>query len=148
MMSLKIRLENSSCFGDEQRFIVSTEAAASSIMNPNSIALNWPAMNAIESIARVCALQDAILSLAFKVQEFMSIYDIGAVTFYISGTFSIDDLGELQPVPTKISTYTIGPFESTTGEEVKVKTKTGLNLYGIVSVESATLFRRNSCACV
>lgn len=55
------------------------EAAASSIMNPNSIAqikrLNWPAMNARESIARVCA-QDAILSPTFKVQEFMSIYDM------------------------------------------------------------------------
>lgn len=127
---------------------MSTEAAASSIMNPNSIALKWPTMNASESIARVCALQDAILSLAFKVQEFMSIYDIRAVTFYISGTFSIDDLGELQAVPTKISTYAIGTFESTTGGQVKLKTKTRLTLYGIVSVESATLFRRNSCACV
>lgn len=58
-----------------------------------------------------------------------------AVTFYISGTFSIDDLGELQALPTKSSTYTIGPFESTTGEQVKLKMKTRLNLYGIVSVD-------------
>ncbi|XP_041002130.1 heat shock 70 kDa protein 15-like [Juglans microcarpa x Juglans regia] len=65
-----------------------------------------------------------------------------AVTFYRSGTFSVDvqyaDVSELQ-APSKISTYTIGPFHSTKSERAKVKVKARLNLHGIVSVESATL---------
>ncbi|KAL5538078.1 hypothetical protein UlMin_043487, partial [Ulmus minor] len=68
---------------------------------------------------------------------------VKALTFYRSGTFSIDvqyaDVSELQ-APAKISTYTIGPFQSTTGERSKVKVKARLNLHGIVSVESATLY--------
>ncbi|KAG6788931.1 hypothetical protein POTOM_005009 [Populus tomentosa] len=67
---------------------------------------------------------------------------IKALTFYRSGTFSIDvqyaDVSELQ-APAKISTYTIGPFQSTKSERAKVKVKVRLNLHGIVSVESATL---------
>ncbi|KAJ6700878.1 HEAT SHOCK 70 KDA PROTEIN 14 [Salix koriyanagi] len=67
---------------------------------------------------------------------------IKALTFYRSGTFSIDvkyaDVSELQ-YPDKISTYTIGPFQSTKSERAKVKVKVRLNLHGIVSVESATL---------
>ncbi|CAK9174620.1 unnamed protein product [Ilex paraguariensis] len=67
---------------------------------------------------------------------------VKALTFYRSGTFSIDvhyaDLGEFQG-QTKISTYTIGPFQSTKGERAKLKVKVRLNLHGIVSVESATL---------
>ncbi|KAL5576408.1 hypothetical protein UlMin_018107 [Ulmus minor] len=67
---------------------------------------------------------------------------IKALTFYRSGTFSIDvqyaDVSELQ-APAKISTYTIGPFQSTKGERSKLKVKARLNLHGIVSVESATL---------
>ncbi|KAJ6427414.1 hypothetical protein OIU84_022918 [Salix udensis] len=67
---------------------------------------------------------------------------IKALTFYRSGTFSIDvkyaDVSELQ-APDKISTYTIGPFQSTKSERAKVKVKVRLNLHGIVSVESATL---------
>ncbi|PSR96115.1 Heat shock 70 protein [Actinidia chinensis var. chinensis] len=65
-----------------------------------------------------------------------------ALTFYRSGTFTIDvqyaDVSELQ-APAKISTYTIGPFQSTKGERAKVKVKVRLNLHGIVSIESATL---------
>ncbi|KAL5576414.1 hypothetical protein UlMin_018113 [Ulmus minor] len=68
---------------------------------------------------------------------------VKALTFYRSGTFSIDvqyaDVSELQATA-KISTYTIGPFQSTTGERSKVKVKARLNLHGIVSVESATLY--------
>ncbi|CAI9766097.1 unnamed protein product [Fraxinus pennsylvanica] len=66
---------------------------------------------------------------------------VKALTFYRSGTFSIDilyaDVMELQ-APAKISTYTIGPFQ-TKGEPAKLKVKVRLNLHGIVSVESVTL---------
>lgn len=67
---------------------------------------------------------------------------VKALTFYRSGTFSVDvqyvDGAELQQ-PAKISTYTVGPFQSTTSERAKLKVKVRLNLHGIVSVESATL---------
>ncbi|KAJ7951799.1 putative Heat shock 70 kDa protein [Quillaja saponaria] len=67
---------------------------------------------------------------------------VKALTFYRSGTFSIDvqyaDVSELQ-TPSKISTYTIGPFQSSKSERAKVKVKARLNLHGIVSLESATL---------
>ncbi|XP_027340175.1 heat shock 70 kDa protein 15-like isoform X2 [Abrus precatorius] len=67
---------------------------------------------------------------------------VKALTIYRPGTFSIDvqydDVSGLQ-TPAKISTYTIGPFQSTTSEKAKIKVKVRLNLHGIVSVESATL---------
>ncbi|XP_020249769.1 LOW QUALITY PROTEIN: heat shock 70 kDa protein 15-like [Asparagus officinalis] len=67
---------------------------------------------------------------------------IKALTFFRSNTFSVDvmyaDANELQALP-KISTYTIGPFQSTKGERAKLKVKVRLNLHGIVSVESATM---------
>ncbi|EYU24689.1 hypothetical protein MIMGU_mgv1a001324mg [Erythranthe guttata] len=67
---------------------------------------------------------------------------VKALTFYRSGTFTLDvqyaDVSELQ-APAKISTYTIGPFQSAKGERAKLKVKVRLNLHGIVSVESATL---------
>ncbi|XP_062089412.1 heat shock 70 kDa protein 14-like [Humulus lupulus] len=67
---------------------------------------------------------------------------IKALTFYRSGTFSVDvqyaDATDLQ-APAKISTYTIGPFQCARGERSKLKVKARLNLHGIVSVESATL---------
>ncbi|CAA2982131.1 heat shock 70 kDa 15-like [Olea europaea subsp. europaea] len=66
---------------------------------------------------------------------------VKALTFYRSGTFSIDihyaDVTELQ-APAKISTYTIGPFQ-TKGEPAKLKVKVRLNLHGIASVESVTM---------
>ncbi|KAL9323124.1 hypothetical protein ACSQ67_011177 [Phaseolus vulgaris] len=65
-----------------------------------------------------------------------------ALTIYRQGTFSIDvqydDVSGLQ-TPAKISTYTIGPFQSTKGEKAKIKVRVRLNLHGIVSIESATL---------
>ncbi|KAF8080034.1 hypothetical protein N665_0980s0018 [Sinapis alba] len=71
-----------------------------------------------------------------------SIPSVKALTFYRSGTFSVDvqysDASELQ-APPKISTYTIGPFQSSKGERAKLKVKVRLTLHGIVSVESATL---------
>ncbi|KAI4325286.1 hypothetical protein MLD38_030698 [Melastoma candidum] len=64
-----------------------------------------------------------------------------ALTFYRSGTFSIDvqyaDSSDLSG-SAKISTYTIGPFQCK-AERAKVKVKARLNLHGIVSVEAATL---------
>ncbi|XAR67728.1 hypothetical protein NMG60_11002606 [Bertholletia excelsa] len=67
---------------------------------------------------------------------------IKALTFYRSGTFTIDvhyaDVNDLH-APAKISTYTIGPFQSTKGERAKLKVKARLNLHGIVAIESATL---------
>ncbi|XP_057454256.1 heat shock 70 kDa protein 15-like isoform X2 [Lotus japonicus] len=67
---------------------------------------------------------------------------VKALTFYRSGTFSVDvqcgDVSGLQS-PARISTYTIGPFRTAQSEKAKVKVKVRLNLQGIVSVESATL---------
>ena len=67
---------------------------------------------------------------------------IKALTFYRPGTFSIDvqysDVSELQ-TPAKISTYTIGPFQTTKTERAKVKVRVRLNLHGIVAIDSATL---------
>ncbi|CAK8574710.1 unnamed protein product [Lathyrus sativus] len=67
---------------------------------------------------------------------------IKALTFYRSGTFSIDaqysDASGLQ-TPSRISTYTIGPFEAKHSEKAKVKVKVRLNLHGIASVDLATL---------
>ncbi|KAI4331237.1 hypothetical protein MLD38_029441 [Melastoma candidum] len=66
---------------------------------------------------------------------------VKALTFYRSGTFSIDvqyaDSADLSG-SAKISTYTIGPFQCK-AERAKVKVKARLNLHGIVSVEAATL---------
>ncbi|KAE9616148.1 hypothetical protein Lal_00017243 [Lupinus albus] len=72
-----------------------------------------------------------------------SIPSIKALTFYRSGTFSVDvqyggDVSGLQ-TPTKISTYTIGPFQSLKSERAKIKVKVRLNLHGIVSLDSAIL---------
>ncbi|KAG2287662.1 hypothetical protein Bca52824_047266 [Brassica carinata] len=71
-----------------------------------------------------------------------SIPSVKALTFYRSGTFSADvqysDATDLK-APPKISTYTIGPFQSSKGERAKLKVKVRLTLHGIVSVESATL---------
>uniref|UniRef100_A0A7N0UWN3 Uncharacterized protein n=1 Tax=Kalanchoe fedtschenkoi TaxID=63787 RepID=A0A7N0UWN3_KALFE len=67
---------------------------------------------------------------------------VKALTFFRSGTFSVDvqyaDTSELQ-APAKISTYTVGPFQSSKSEKAKVKVRVRLNLHGIVSTESATL---------
>ncbi|KAK9142442.1 hypothetical protein Syun_011842 [Stephania yunnanensis] len=67
---------------------------------------------------------------------------VKAMTFYRSSTFTVDviyhDANEVH-APPRISTYTIGPFQSSKGEHAKVKVKVRLNLHGLVSVESATL---------
>ncbi|CAL9195417.1 unnamed protein product [Musa hybrid cultivar] len=67
---------------------------------------------------------------------------VKALAFYRSRTFTVDvvyaDVGDLQ-VPAEISTYTIGPFQTSKGERAKLKVKVRLNLHGIVSIESATM---------
>ncbi|PAN17560.1 hypothetical protein PAHAL_3G140000 [Panicum hallii] len=65
-----------------------------------------------------------------------------AMTFYRANTFAVDvvnvDTNDAQIEP-KISTYTIGPFQSSNGEKAKLKLKVRLNIHGIVTVESATM---------
>ncbi|KNA11575.1 hypothetical protein SOVF_133880 [Spinacia oleracea] len=67
---------------------------------------------------------------------------VKAVTMLRSGTFTVDvqyaDVSELQ-APAKISSYTIGPFQSSNGDRAKLKVRVRLSLHGIVSIESATL---------
>ncbi|KAM0899960.1 hypothetical protein ACQ4PT_020965 [Festuca glaucescens] len=67
---------------------------------------------------------------------------VKALTFYRSNTFAVDVLNvetdDLQ-ITEKISTYTIGPFQSSKGEKAKLKVKVRLNIHGIVSLESATM---------
>ncbi|KAG4380765.1 hypothetical protein AAZX31_15G014000 [Glycine max] len=104
---------------------------------PFSISLSWkgPSSDAQES-----GPNNTQRTLVFPKGN--PIPSVKALTIYRSGTFSIDvqydDVSELQ-TPAKISTYTIGPFQSTITEKAKVKVKVRLNLHGIVSVESATL---------
>ncbi|WJX67648.1 hypothetical protein P8452_52096 [Trifolium repens] len=139
-------------------------------------------MNASECVAKGAALQCAILSPTFKVQEFQvnesfpfsislawkgsgldaqdsvpdnqqnslvfpkgnPIPSIKALTFYRSGTFSIDvqysDVSGQQTLA-KISTYTIGPFDVKQSENAKVKVKVRLNVHGIVFVDLETLLK-------
>lgn len=104
---------------------------------PFPIALSWkgPAPDAQNGVA-----ENQQSTIVFPKGN--PIPSVKALTFYRSGTFSIDvqyaDVSELQ-APSKISTYTIGPFQSVKGERAKLKVKARLNLHGIVSVESATL---------
>ncbi|KAL6607734.1 hypothetical protein ACP70R_040797 [Stipagrostis hirtigluma subsp. patula] len=71
-----------------------------------------------------------------------AIPSVKALTFYRSSTFEVDvlyvDTGDLQ-IQQKISTYTIGPFQSSKGEKAKLKVKVRLNIHGIVTVDSATM---------
>ena len=104
---------------------------------PFSISLSWKAPS---SDAQESGPDNKQSTLVFPKGN--PIPSVKALTIYRSGTFSIDvqydDVSELQ-TPAKISTYTIGPFQSTITEKAKVKVKVRLNLHGIVSVESATL---------
>ncbi|KAE8772619.1 Heat shock 70 kDa protein 4L [Hordeum vulgare] len=67
---------------------------------------------------------------------------VKALTFYRSNTFAVDVLNvktEDSQETQKISTYTIGPFQSSKGEKAKLKVKVRLNIHAIVSLESATM---------
>ncbi|BAT98525.1 Heat shock protein [Vigna angularis] len=108
---------------------------------PFSISLAWKGTG---PDAQDNAPQNQQSSLVFPKGN--PIPSIKALTFYRSGTFSIDvhygDVSELQ-TPTKISTYTIGPFQTANSERTKVKVKVRLNIHGIVSMESAMLLEEN-----
>ncbi|KAH0693428.1 hypothetical protein KY285_020525 [Solanum tuberosum] len=83
-------------------------------------------MNASDCLAEECALQCTILSPTFK----------GPSPGAQNGALKNHHL----TAPTKINTYTIGPFQSAKGERAKLKVKVHLSLYGIISVDSITLF--------
>uniref|UniRef100_A0A1D1XWP1 Heat shock protein 14 n=1 Tax=Anthurium amnicola TaxID=1678845 RepID=A0A1D1XWP1_9ARAE len=104
---------------------------------PFPIALSW---KGTASDAEHGMTENQHMSVVFpKGNPFPS---VKALTFYRSSTFSIDvlypDVSDLH-APVKISTYTIGPFQSITGERVKLKVRVRLDLHGIVSVESAIM---------
>lgn len=63
-------------------------------------------------------------------------------TFLRSGTFTVDilyeDVNQVQ-APALISSYMIGPFQTSKGEKVKLKVRVQLDRHGIVSIDSATM---------
>lgn len=108
---------------------------------PFSIALSWKGS---ATDAQNGAVENQQSTIVFPKGN--PLPSIKALTFYRSGTFSVDvqysDVTELQ-LPAKISTYTIGPFQSTKGERAKLKVKARLSLHGIVAIESATLLEED-----
>ncbi|CAJ1955198.1 unnamed protein product [Sphenostylis stenocarpa] len=104
---------------------------------PFSISLSWKGAS---SDAQDSGPDNVQSTLVFPKGN--PIPSVKALTIYRRGTFSIDvqydDVSGLQ-TPAKISTYTIGPFQSTKSEKAKIKVKVRLNLHGVVSIESATL---------
>ncbi|XP_075668105.1 heat shock 70 kDa protein 16-like isoform X1 [Castanea sativa] len=77
-------------------------------------------------------------------QRGQPIPSIKVLTFQRSSTFHLEafyaNQQEFPPgVSSKISCFTIGPFNISHGEKARVKVKVILNLHGIVSVESAML---------
>ncbi|KAH0652939.1 hypothetical protein KY285_031950 [Solanum tuberosum] len=105
-------------------------------------------MNASDCLAKECALQCSILSPTFKGpapgaqngalknHQFTIVFSkenpipsVKALTFYRSGIFTIHvqyvDVSKLQ-APTKINTYTIGPFQYAKGQRAKLKVKVTL----------------------
>ncbi|THU61063.1 hypothetical protein C4D60_Mb07t19340 [Musa balbisiana] len=113
--------------------IVSIESATF----PFSIALSWKG-SAPDS--QTVGSENQQSSVVFPKGN--PIPSVKALAFYRSSTFTVDvvyaDVGDLQ-VPVEISTYTIGPFQTSKGERAKLKVKVRLNLHGIVSIESATM---------
>nr|CAB3464137.1 unnamed protein product [Digitaria exilis] len=69
-----------------------------------------------------------------------------ALAFYRASTFAVDVVNvganDAQVEP-KVSTYTVGPFQSSNGEKAKLKVKVRLNIHGIVSIESATMLEED-----
>ncbi|XP_078438693.1 heat shock 70 kDa protein 14-like [Wolffia australiana] len=104
---------------------------------PYSIGLSW---KGVAPDAENGAIEKQQTSLVFPRGN--PIPSLKALTFYKSATFPVDvhyaDANELSGPPL-ISTYTIGPFQTSRGENAKLKAKVRLNLHGIVSIESATM---------
>ncbi|CAI0422695.1 unnamed protein product [Linum tenue] len=105
---------------------------------PFSIAMTWKGGAAPETPNGAAVNQQS--TLVFPRGN--PLPSIKSLTFYRLATFSVDvqytDTNGLV-APSKISSYTIGPFQATKSERAKVKVKARLNLHGIVSIESATL---------
>ncbi|CAL1377957.1 unnamed protein product [Linum trigynum] len=105
---------------------------------PFSIAMTWKGGAAPETPNGAADNQQS--TLVFPRGN--ALPSIKSLTFYRLATFSVDvqytDTNGLV-APSKISSYTIGPFQATKSERAKVKVKARLNLHGIVSIESATL---------
>lgn len=104
---------------------------------PFSISLSWKAVAADGHNGAAEGQQSTIV-----IPKGSPIPCLKAVTIIRSGTFTVDvqyaDVSELQ-APAKISSYTIGPFQSSGGDRAKLKVRVRLNLHGIVAIESATL---------
>ncbi|KAH0457383.1 hypothetical protein IEQ34_012698 [Dendrobium chrysotoxum] len=104
---------------------------------PFTIALSWKGSSNDSQNEAADAQQSVVVF-----PKGNQIPSVKALTFYRSNTFSVDvtyaDVND-PCIPTKISTYTIGPFKTSSGERGKLKVKVRLNLHGIVSIESATL---------
>ncbi|KAH0743067.1 hypothetical protein KY290_031060 [Solanum tuberosum] len=97
-------------------------------------------MNASDCLAEECALQCAILSPTFKGPA-PSAQNGALKNHQLTIVFSKEN--PIPSAPTKINTYTIGPFQSAKGERAKLKVKVHLSMYGIVSVDSVTLFEED-----
>ncbi|XP_078428868.1 heat shock 70 kDa protein 15-like [Wolffia australiana] len=108
---------------------------------PFSIALSWKATTQNPETG---ATENQQSSLVFPKGN--PIPSAKALTFFRSSTFTVDvvytDLGESQAYAT-ISTYTIGPFQTSGGQRAKLKVKVRLNIHGIVSIESATILEED-----
>ncbi|XP_057527146.1 heat shock 70 kDa protein 15-like isoform X2 [Amaranthus tricolor] len=104
---------------------------------PFSISLSWKGAAADTQNGAADGQQTTIV-----IPKGSPIPCLKAVTILRSGTLTVDvhyaDVSELQ-APAKISSYTIGPFQSSTGDRAKLKVRVRLNLHGIVSIESAML---------
>ncbi|CAA7397193.1 unnamed protein product [Spirodela intermedia] len=104
---------------------------------PFPIGLSW---KGVAPDAQNGATENQQMSIVFPKGN--PIPSLKALIIFKSSTFSVDvqyvDASDSQ-APSTISTYTIGPFQSTTGDCVKIKVMARLNLHGIVSVESATM---------
>ncbi|AQK93145.1 Heat shock 70 kDa protein 14 [Zea mays] len=71
-----------------------------------------------------------------------------ALTIFKSSTFEVDVLyvdPDNSQIPQKISTYTIGPFQTSNGEKAKLKVKVRLNIHGTVTVDSVIVDAGGGC---
>ncbi|AQK93137.1 Heat shock 70 kDa protein 14 [Zea mays] len=69
-----------------------------------------------------------------------------ALTIFKSSTFEVDVLyvdPDNSQIPQKISTYTIGPFQTSNGEKAKLKVKVRLNIHGTVTVDSVIMLEED-----
>ncbi|CAO2813315.1 unnamed protein product [Amaranthus hypochondriacus] len=104
---------------------------------PFAISLSWKGVAADNQNGAAEGQQSTIV-----IPKGSPIPCLKAVTILRSGTLTVDvhytDVSELQ-APANISSYTIGPFQSSTGDRAKLKVRVRLNLHGVVSIESAML---------